>query len=68
MDLIHTAGAVKAAVAGLDGFVDLVGAGVIVDLPQTKAHKGHVIAAVQLDGRSSHFVSMLRRASGGGSV
>lgn len=50
-----TAGAVKAAVAGLDSLVDVIGAGVVADLPQTKAHEGHVVAAVQLDGRGNHF-------------
>lgn len=63
--MVHTAGAVKAAVASLDGLVNLVRAGVIVDLPQTKAHEGHVKTTVQLDGRSSHFSWMMNRPLAG---
>jgi hypothetical protein len=51
---IRTASAVKQTVASLDGVVDGVGAGLVGDLPQTKAHDGHVVAAVELDGRRSH--------------
>jgi hypothetical protein len=32
----------------------LVGAGVIVDFPETEAHEGHLVAVVQLDGRGNH--------------
>lgn len=41
-----TAGAVKQTVSFLDGLVDLVSAGVVVHLPETEAHEGHVVAAV----------------------
>lgn len=41
-----TAGAVKQTVSFLDGVVDLVRAGVVVHLPETEAHEGHVVAAV----------------------
>lgn len=51
---VCTAGAVEETVAGLDGVVDLNGAGVIVDFPETEAHEGHLIAVVQLDGRGNH--------------
>jgi hypothetical protein len=34
--------------------VDLVGASLVVDLPEAKAHEGHVITAVELDGWGSH--------------
>ena len=49
-----TACAVKETVARLNGIVDLVGARIIVDLPQAKTNNGHLVAAVQLDVRSSH--------------
>ena len=45
----RTAGAVKEAVAGLDGVVDLVGAGVVVDLPQAEADERHLLAIVEGD-------------------
>lgn len=51
----HTAGAVKETVTGLDGLVDLVGAGVVVDLPEAEAHEGHFVAGAKLNGRSRHF-------------
>ena len=54
MNQRRTAGTVKKAVAALDGIVDLVGAGVVVHLPQTEADKGHVMAAVELDRWSTH--------------
>lgn len=63
----HTACTVKETVARLDGIVDRVGAGVVVDFPEPgqkismlsgtidgyppKANKGHLVAAVELDGR-----------------
>lgn len=50
----RTASAVEETVSGLDSVVDLVSAGLVGDLPEAKAHKGHVIAAVQLDGGSGH--------------
>ena len=50
-----TACAVEQTVTSLDGAVDLVGAGVVVHLPQTEAHEGHVKATAQLNGRGSHF-------------
>ena len=49
-----TAGAVEETVSLLDGMIDLVCAGVVVHLPETKAHKGHVVAAAELDGRGGH--------------
>lgn len=49
-----TAGAVKQTVSGLDGLVDGVGGNVVVNLPQTEAHLGHVKAAVQLDVGDGH--------------
>lgn len=52
---VLTTGTIEQAVASLDGVVDLVSASVVVDLPQAKAHEGHLVAAVQLDGRSRHF-------------
>lgn len=50
---VRTACAVEETVASLDGVVDGVGS-VVLDLPETKAHEGHLIAAVELDGRGSH--------------
>ena len=46
---IHTACTVKQAIASFDGIVDLVGAGVVVDLPATEADEGHVVATVEFD-------------------
>jgi hypothetical protein len=55
LDLVAVvACAVKEAVAGLDGVVDLVGAGVVVDLPKTEAHQGHLAAVVQLNSGRRH--------------
>lgn len=51
---IRTASTIEETVAGLDGLVDGVSADGVVDLPQTEAHEGHVMAAVELDGRRSH--------------
>ena len=45
----HTACAIEESVAGLDGIVDGVGAGVVVDLPQTEADLRHLVAIVQRD-------------------
>lgn len=50
----HTASTIEETVASLDSVVDLVSAGVVVDLPEAKAHYGHVIAAVQLNGGGRH--------------
>lgn len=41
--------AVEETVPALDGVVDLVGAGVVVDLPQAEAYDRHLMTAVQLD-------------------
>ncbi len=49
-----TARAVKETVTGLDGVVDLIGACIIVHLPQSEPNQGHLVAAAELDGRSSH--------------
>jgi hypothetical protein len=55
LDLVAVvACAVKEAVAGLDGVVDLVGAGVVVDLPETETDKRHLAAIVKLDGGRRH--------------
>lgn len=40
---------VKETVARLDGIIDSIGTGVIVDFPKPKANKGHLMAAVELD-------------------
>lgn len=56
MEGLLTAGAVEETVTSLDGMVDLVGASLVVDLPEAKAHEGHVITAVELDGWGSHCV------------
>ena len=62
---------VKESVARLDGVVDSIGAGIIVDFPKSergsacfldqledgyspKANKGHLVAAIELDGGRSH--------------
>jgi hypothetical protein len=50
----RTAGTIEETVASLDGVVDLVGTGVVVDLPETEAHEGHLKAAVKLDVRDRH--------------
>lgn len=49
-----TTGTIEQAVTSLDSAVDLVRAGVVVDLPQAKAHEGHFVAAAQLDNRRRH--------------
>jgi DNA-binding transcriptional LysR family regulator len=54
---LRTASAVKQTVSSLDGLVDLVSAGVVVHLPEAKAHDGHVIATAELDSGSSHLES-----------
>lgn len=46
---LRTAGTVEQTVSGFDGLVDLVCAGVIVHLPETEAHNGHIISAVKFD-------------------
>jgi hypothetical protein len=54
---LRTACAVEQTVPGLDGLVNLISAGVVVHLPEAKAHDGHAIATTKLDGRSSHLES-----------
>ena len=44
---LHTASTVKQPVSSLDGVVDSVGAGSIVDLPQSKADLRHLVAIIQ---------------------
>lgn len=44
-----TAGAVEETVTGLDGIVNDISGDGVVDLPETEAHLGHVVAAVELD-------------------
>lgn len=52
----RTAGTVEETVSGLDGVVDDVGSDVGADLPETEAHLGHLMAAVELDvGNRNHF-------------
>jgi len=46
---VHTTSSVKQPVSSLDGIVYGVGAGGIVDLPQTEADLGHLVAIVQRD-------------------
>jgi hypothetical protein len=46
--------AVEETIARSDGIVDLVCTGVVVNFPQTKSHKGHVMATVQLDSWGTH--------------
>lgn len=53
---LRTAGTVEETVSGLDGVVDDVGSDVVADLPETEAHLGHLMAAVELDvGNRNHF-------------
>ena len=51
---LHTGGTVKETITHLDGIVDLIRAGVILDLPQSKADQGHFMAVVQFDSGSRH--------------
>jgi len=51
---VLTAGAIEQTVTGLNGVVNLVCAGVVVHLPQTEAHEGHLKAAAELNGGGSH--------------
>jgi len=57
LDLVAiVSSAIEEAVAGLDGLVDGVGSDGVVDLPETEAHLGHVMAAGELDaGDGNHF-------------
>ena len=48
----YTRGAVEETIAGFDRIVDGLGAGVIVDLPQTETHQGHFMSAIELDSLS----------------
>lgn len=58
LDLVAVVGStVEQAVASLDGVVNLVGAGVVVDLPQTEADDRHFTAIVELDVGYGHFGS-----------
>lgn len=54
---LRTASTVKQSVSRLDGLVDLIGARLVVYLPQPKAHLGHLVAIVKLDARDRHDVS-----------
>lgn len=49
-----TACAVKETVACFDGIVDLVGARVVVDLPEPEPDQGHRVTAAELDGGRCH--------------
>jgi hypothetical protein len=44
---LHTTGAIKQSVTSLDGIVHSIRAGGVVDLPQTEANLGHLVAIVQ---------------------
>jgi hypothetical protein len=62
---VRTAGAVEQPVSSLDGVVHSVGAGRIVDLPQSKADLGHLVAIVQrnvwsVDSHGSEEVAMCK--------
>lgn len=63
-DMLRTASTVKETVSNLDGVVDRVGASVVVDLPQTEAHDGHIIAATQLDVGGRHSGDEARGVTG----
>lgn len=52
-----TASTVEKTVAGLDGVVDDIRGNGVINLPETEAHLGHVIAAVELDD-GSHYVDL----------
>ena len=43
----HTTGTIKQSVSSLDGVVDGIRAGGVVDFPQTEAYLGHLVAIVQ---------------------
>jgi hypothetical protein len=46
---LRTTSSIKQPVSSLDGIVDGVGAGVVVDFPETEADLGHLVAIVQRD-------------------
>lgn len=51
-----TAGTIEEAVSDLDGVVDGIGSNVVVDLPETEADLGHVMARAELDvGNCNHL-------------
>jgi len=52
--LKRTASTIKQPVSSFDGFVNLVGAGSVVYLPQPKTDLGHLVAIVELDAWDSH--------------
>nr|POE59280.1 hypothetical protein CFP56_24549 [Quercus suber] len=63
LDLVAViAGAVEETVAGLDGVVDGVGAGVVGHLPQPEADERHLLAIVQLGGGSGGHVGVCANA------
>ena len=49
---LHTASTIKQPVSSLDGVVDSVGTGSIVDLPQSKADLRHLVAIIQRNVRN----------------
>ena len=52
----RTAGTIQQTVTSLDGLVNGVGAGGVVNLPEAEADLGHLVAAAELDGGDiSHF-------------
>lgn len=51
-----TAGTIEEAVSDLDGVVDRIGSNAGVDLPETEANLGHVMARAELDvGNCNHL-------------
>jgi hypothetical protein len=48
------ASTIKETVSSLDGVVNLVGASVVVDLPEAEADERHLAAVVELDGGGRH--------------
>ena len=51
---MNTACAIEKTVSRLDGIVDLIGARIVIDLPQAKADNWHLVATVQFDIGGSH--------------
>lgn len=54
------AGTIKQSVAGLDGVVDSVGTGGIVDFPETETDLWHRVAIVELDNWACHCCCFLK--------
>lgn len=56
----RTACAVKKSVTRLDGIVNLIRTSRIVDLPQTEADLGQLLAVVQFDSWARHICCLTR--------